>query len=438
MGWGGLSWSPDGKYLAVSHSDEIGNPTRLALLPVDGGERRFLTLPPANVFDTNQQFSPDGRWIAFVRWRNNSNADLFAVSVSSGELKQLTFDESVIPDYQWDTDSQSLYFISNRKGNTRLWSTNISARQPEPSASSLLHLNSIAISPNGEQLAFTQPTTDTQIETYHLDTPASSKRVSCMVNSSQADDSPRFSPDGSRIAFVSTRTGLDEIWIANADCTNQVQLTRFNQHGVGSPRWSPDGERIVFDRNIKDNTDIFTIRADGTDVRQLTSDGAVENMPSWSRDGKWIYFGSNQSSISRIHRVPTTGGAVEQVTNSPGRESIESADGRLLYYTNSDRLWRKDLLTGQEAIIPELADTHIGRYWEIAEQTLYFVSVQPGKSPAVRTFDLRSGRLGDLFELQGSLARWVPGISYSPSAKQLAIGYVTIRHGDVSLINFWR
>ncbi|MFN7827774.1 MAG: winged helix-turn-helix domain-containing protein [Acidobacteriota bacterium] len=437
--WAGLSWSPDGKYIAALEDGDGGALTRLSLLPVDGQERRVLHSTPPNVYETNQQFSPDGQQIAFVRWKNNINADLYLLTLASGELRQLTFDQTVISDIQWDYDGRSLYFNSKRKDHNRLWRIGVGGGEPIPTVVSLPNINSFAIAPNGKLLAATQPITDTLIDIFKLGgRDLNPLRPVCKINSSRADDTPRFSPDGSRIVFVSSRSGHDEIWVANADCTNPSQLTRFNQHGVGSPRWSPDGQQIVFDRNIKDNTDIFTIRANGTDIRQLTTDSTVEDMPFWSRDGKWIYFGSYKTSISRIYRLPVGGGEMAPVTTSPGREPFESADGRFLYYLNGEHLWRKDQLNGQESAVPELANVAIGRYWEIEGTTLYYVSPQPLGRPRVMSFDLASRQGGQLFELPGSLARWVPGISFTPRENLLAIGYVTNRHGDISLVTNWR
>lgn len=436
---GGLSWSPDGKYLAVSHGESAGTATSLCLLSPDSGERRCLVTPPADVYDTNHHFSPDGRRVAFVRWKNNSTSDLYTYTLDSSELKRLTYDDKLISDFEWAPGSEEVYFVSNRRTNNMLWRVKVAGGEPviEPRAPTGLH--SITVTPDGRHLAFTQPTTDTLIEVFRrAGREGIESRPVCRINSSQADDTPRFSPDGSRIAFVSSRTGLGEIWVANADCTSPQQLTRFNQHAVGSPRWSPDGQTLAFDRDIDGNTDIFTIGVKGTDLRQLTSGGAVENMPSWSPDGQWIYFGSYQTSVSRIHRVPVAGGVAEQVTQSPGREPIPTADGRSLYYTNADQLWHKDLLTGAEGPVPELLDLSVGRYWDIAGGILWYVSQQSGEKPVVQTLDLESRRTGQVFELPGSLARWVPGIAFAPRQNLLAIGYVVNRLGDIRLIRGWK
>jgi len=436
---GGLSWSPDGKYLAASANQRLGQPTSLYLFSLDGRERHLLLTPPPQVYDTLQQFSPDGKQLAFVRWRNTGNADLFLYTLANRALTQLTRDAKPIPDFEWAANGAEIYFISSRKGGNRLWRLPVGGGEPSVITSTPTHLKSFTASPEEDRLAFTQPINDTQIDLFEwTGRGGTSVRRLCRINSSRADDHPRFSPDGSRIVFVSARTGLDEIWVANADCSQVVQLTNFRQVGVGSPRWSPDGEWLVFDRNIKDNTDIFKMRADGTELSQLTSDPAVENMPSWSRDGKWIYFSSFKTSIPRIYRVSASGGEAVPITLSQGQEAIESADGSTLYFTNGTQLWHKDLRQGDEAAIPELASVPIGRYWDLFGSTLFYVSQESGERPMMRSFDLVRRTTGQLFELPGSLPPWVPGINVAPGGHLIAVAYVANRFGDISLIKGWK
>jgi len=245
--------------------------------------------------------------------------------------------------------------------------------------------------------------------------------------------------DGSQLAFVSARSGYDEIWIANADCTNARQVTNLMQPFLGSPRWSPDGQWIAFDRNVRDNANIFKIRVDGTDLLQLTSDPAADEiMPAWSRDGEWIYFSSNKTSEPQIYRVPAAGGEIGSVTMSQGLEAIESTDGASLYFLNGNQLWRKDLRRGEESTIPELASVAIGRYWDLLGKTICFVPQEAGDRLMIQTFNLESRQLGQLFQLPGSLARWVPGISVAQGSNLIAIGYVSDTFGDISLMKGWK
>ena len=110
---------------------------------------------------------------------------------------------------------------------------------------------------------------------------------------------PRWSPDGSRIAFSSSRDGDEEIYVINADGSNPRRLT----HNPGldqQPTWSPDGTRIAFasDRDanpVVDGRDIYVMNAaDGLGLLRLTDDPAYDAGPAWSPDGLRIAFTSGR------------------------------------------------------------------------------------------------------------------------------------------------
>jgi Tol biopolymer transport system component len=148
------------------------------------------------------------------------------------------------------------------------------------------------------------------------------------------------SADGSRVVFVSTRTGSKEIWIANADGTNQTQVTFLSGASVGSPHWSPDGTRIAFDGNAHGSSDIYVVPVEGGKPVRLTTDPANETRPSWSSDGKWIYFAWNRAT-QQIWKMPAAGGEPVQVSRSGGgQEALETPDGHWVYFCNPPNLYR--------------------------------------------------------------------------------------------------
>ena len=142
------------------------------------------------------------------------------------------------------------------------------------------------------RLIFGQDHTD--IDIFRFGGASPSKPV---VASSLVDYAPSFSPDGGRIAFESSRSGFArEIWLANPDGTNAVQITRSTPDNptpltetairTGVLTAAASSSRLTAEPQI----DLFTVDPDGNGRRQLTNDPFTDAVPTWSHDGRWIYY----------------------------------------------------------------------------------------------------------------------------------------------------
>jgi TolB protein len=128
--------------------------------------------------------------------------------------------------------------------------------------------------------------------------------------------SPTFNPDGRRIAFVSTRAGLPQIYVMSADGTGQELFAPFDYGVTGSsnaPEWSPDGLTLAFHRDVGGSPQIFLMEVQRRAVRQLTSAGRNED-PTWAPDGRHLAFVSDRTGNRQIWIMDLETGRVRQVT----------------------------------------------------------------------------------------------------------------------------
>ena len=115
-----------------------------------------------------------------------------------------------------------------------------------------------------------------------------------VTTDTKADYAPSWSPDGTTIAFTSTRSGNPDIWTIPAGGGVATQITTDPAYDTYSA-WSPDGTTLAFSSNTSGNWDIWTIPATGGPVTQITTDPAYDEWPAWSPDGFAISFGSKRS-----------------------------------------------------------------------------------------------------------------------------------------------
>ena len=142
---------------------------------------------------------------------------------------------------------------------------------------------------------------------------------------------PVWSPDGRRIAYLSRRDGTKEIYVVSADGSGQRTLTR-SATFFATPAWSPDGRKIAFEGVRDGTTGVYVVNADGGGQRRLARSG---HAPAWSPDGRTVAFFSD----SKIYLMNADGSEHRPLTRplTAGKRSLAwSPDGRKLAFLNDE------------------------------------------------------------------------------------------------------
>ena len=426
-----VAWTRDGSSLIVVQAGE-GTAPGLAQVEVDTGKVTRLTNPPeGSEGDYNPAASPDGSTVAFVRSSGSDAGDIYLCSPTGAAARRLTFDDRGIRGLSWTSDSHDLVFASGRVGGFRLFRMPVFGGSPHELTIAGRQVRDPAVSHAGYHLIYADSPSVSAIWRAALGSPADERPL---LRSTGRETSPAYSPDGKWIANVSDQSGSDEIWIADADGGNRVQVTHLNGPSIGRLRWSPDGKSILFDSRADRGQDIYTVPAAGGKQVRLVQGGGN---PSWSHDGKRIYYDSR----GQIWKAAANGGSPEPLVQDFGAaQAIESADGKYVYYRMRRSLWRVPVSGGdpEETIIPDhdlvgsttIQPTKKGVYYAEFQRSLRswvisfydFATKKNSTVIALKNFDFGQGHL----------------FSISPDGKYILFPRVDQSQTDLMLVENFR
>jgi len=135
-----------------------------------------------------------------------------------------------------------------------------------------------------------------------------------ILSSNEPIISPKWSPDGTRLAYVSFEQRKPVVYVQSIT-TGQRQAVANFFGSNSSPAWSPDGRRLAVVLSKDGGSQMFLISADGgSQPQRLTSSNAIDTEPNFSPDGNSIIFTSDRGGTPQIYRIPVAGGAVQRLT----------------------------------------------------------------------------------------------------------------------------
>ncbi len=286
--------------------------------PAPGGKLRLLLSTESNI--AGPAISPDGKMFAYVEKGENSD-DVYVGRVAGGERVKLTKDVS-------------------RKG--------------EP-----------AFSPDGEKIAFARSVAEEAANEVCTIATFGGE----IVPVAQGGSMPTWSPEGTRLTFVTRKPGEPEaLAIASLDGTELRTILAGDAvyPFLGRPAWSPDGKWIAVARSRGGNSrEVWLVPVNGAGARQMTEGvgGVSSDTPVFSADGRGVVFRSNRGGAWNLWYQELGGRGATQLTTGPGPDSTPSVarDGTIAFLNSRTRtvLLLYELATGQSRTI--LRDTAI--FW---------------------------------------------------------------------------
>jgi serine/threonine protein kinase/Tol biopolymer transport system component len=399
------AWSPDGREIA--YATEIPTPydrprhSRVAIVDVASGKAREMDGGEPSRDMMQPAWSPSGRRLAYWALVGVANRDILTRPADGGEATPVTSDTFVDWGPVWSRDGRHLFFCSDRSGSPNLWRVRIDEETgrvlgaPEPlttPAASVMRVDFAAdgssfayeasdLQANVHRIAFDPvagavhdaPVTLTSGTRVWMDvdvsvegrlvirsamrqediyvTDADGTRITPLAPDPGNDRFPRWSPDGTRIAFSSTKGGEGyEIHSIRAGGLDLRRHTFFEAAAVHFPVWSPDGRRLAFTEYVTAGGRTYVIDVDGPWPKEplkplLTPPGPpdLRYRPwSWSLDGRRIAAYSQRGAGMIVYDVAT--GAHERISDV-GEKPRWLGDSRRLVYAENGALHLIDTRT---------------------------------------------------------------------------------------------
>ena len=428
-----MSWSPSGSTLAIPALSPAGG-LGIDLLDVASGARTRLTAPGAGgPEDEEPAFSPDGRNVSFLRSLADGVSDIFVVSASGGEPRRVTFENRSITGADWTSDGREIVFSSSRAGLFSLWRVPLGGGEPKLVAGGGSKMKHPSTARARNAVAYENWHYEVNLWSVPIDAAAARSGSQLTFAADEWEFDPEYSADGRRVAYVSTKSGADEIWIVDAAGKNPVQLTKFGGPRLGAPRWSADGRRLVFVARPEGQADLYTIDAAGGPPARLTSTPEDEAAPSWSRDGRLVYYASRRSGAWEIWSIPARGGEPRKVTSAGGSVAFESADGRSILFSKAQTagIWSAPVSGGEERLLPIPLAPNCGGDWRATGRGIYFKVDRDDDRPLIRFLPFGATEAKTVATLDNQA--WA-GFTVSPDDSSLVYGRADRRESDIRMI----
>lgn len=327
--------SPEGKWVAytLSSIDSAKNKRNSDIWMVSWNGEESIQLTHTLESESQPKWSPDGKYLSFTSARNNlDNSQIWLMDRRGGEAKQLTeFKKADLQDYAWSPDSKKIVLVIKTQTDT--------SKSPKPIVIDRYHFKR-----DIEGYLTKKPT---HLYLYDLET----KKIDTLTKGNYDETSPKWSPDGTQIAFVSNRTSdpdrnqNSDIWIIDAKSGAELKQITTWFGADSSPEWSPDGTQIAYLRSTSsenyfmyDQSVLCVVSKSGGEPKLLSKslDRPVDNF-QWTKDGVSIMALVTDDRIKYVAQFSVADGKMAKVAGgNRGFRSLERHPSGSLLTTMSD------------------------------------------------------------------------------------------------------
>ncbi len=423
------TWSPDGSQVAYFYPP--ADPIFVA--DKNGGNARQILADKWGLHNHYLHWSPDGRFIYFVRGIPTDDMDIWRIRPSGGEPERVTNHRGRVASPAL-LDARTLVYCAGREdGGWGLYAMDVERRISHAVTSGLEEFTSVSSSAGGRRLAVTMANPARNIWSAPIsDDAVDDSGIKRFDLPTLRASAPRYGPD--YLLYLSSKGGTRGLWKWKDG--SETELWKGSDGAVPfAPDISPDGTQIAFVTRIEGRNSLSLMASDGTGVHRIAESLDVVDVPSWSPDGKWIAAVAREEEgrARTLYKVPLDGGPpVRLVEGGVAFDPVWSPDGRLILYAEGygGSLRLRGITPDKEAVpLPEIFVPHTGNRYRFMPDSKSVVIALSRVGPTFGAFggglvppeyfllDLTSGRRRQLTNLRPGFV--TKSFDVSPDGKQI-------------------
>lgn len=371
-----FDWAPDGRTLVFGSMRRAqGGNTGLRLLDLASGQWRDLAYPGAGeALDHEPHYSPDGRWIGFIR--DPKLGDLWRIPAAGGRPERLTDIGGEFRGWDWLADGKGMVFGLRVDSESRLYRLDLETRRTRDLG--LHDAQAPAVAKRAGVMAFVRRRPQFGLFRVNRSEASGPVRRESLFASSGRDTMPSLAPDGRQLAFASDRSGHFQLWWADLqDPRSLHQIEGLRPDTSSMPEWSPDSRRMLMvGRDDRGRSGVFEVVPASGQVAFLPMPGprfrSLQAMYTPDPDRILITVRDPQDKLCLVlldrSRSPwKLLGKIEGVSLA----RVDARNRRVLFTRlSADGLWQADLSLAPDSIrVVDARKPSRWRYqtWAVAE-----------------------------------------------------------------------
>ena len=410
-----ISWSPDGQQLAYSAYGVSGVPS-VFLVSLQTLNTWPLSPAPQCLAAVEPAFSPDGKQLALACISGASVYTIDVVGLPDGPVRPLASMSGEPQGLAWAADGSRLIFSNDPGDGGELWQLTLNGRLEQLPFGE--DGSAPAVAARSGRMAYVRGRRTVDIWRADLTAAHPEESAVKLISSTRTQAIPRYSYDGTHIAFQSNRSGSVEVWMTDAQGADPERLTSFNGPFISAPSWCSDGRRIAFDARISGIPTLYIEDINERVPRKLVTSPGNLARPAWSQDCRWL-FASDAQEV--LYRVPSSGGPAERFTDHRSSYDVVVAD-RLIFNVleaSGVVLWSKPAGGGPQAPLEGMPQVSYDDAWAATNAGIYYT--ETSATPiSVNFYEFASHTRRMLMTLrEAPIPGGGPGIAVSPDGRWL-------------------